>query len=189
MKCFAITLLIILLFFTLIFAAEDPNYKRYHLDDHCYWLARSDIDIKGSTVIITPKNKDGSTIKITKRGKLYLDGHRIRTDQETRELLKEYNHLTIELAESAEKFGQRCAQLGIEGAKIGLTALDEIFDWLCDDLEWEELEREIEKKARKLEKKATKLEDDAEELEELAENLASIREELLDRVPELQDIE
>lgn len=93
------------------------------------------------------------------------------------------------MVESAEKFGHQCAQLGVEGVKIGLTALDEIFECLCDDLEWEELEQEIEKKARKLEKKATKLEDHAEELEELAENLVSIRKELLDRVPELQDIE
>ncbi len=189
MKNVTAIILFLFLSFSLVFSAEDPDYNCFYQGHKYTWLENTDIDVDGSIVIITFTDHNNARVEISDSGILYINGEKIKTDKKTRKLLKEYNHRMIDLVESAEKFGKKCAQLGKDGVEIGLSAFDDVLDCLVDEMEWKALEEELKKEADRLEKKAEKLETEAEELEEMADKLESLHVEIFEHLPELKDLE
>lgn len=185
-----ITNIILFLFlsFFLLFSAEDPDYNYFYQGPKYTWLENTDINIDGSIVIITFKDYKNARAEISDNGILYINGEKIKTDKKTRKLLKEYNHRMIDLVESAEIFGKKCAQLGKDGVEIGLSAFDDVLDCLVNEMEWKALEKELKREAERIEKKAEKLETEAEELEEMADKLESLHIEIFGHIPELKDL-
>jgi hypothetical protein len=179
-----ITLLI--LCFSLI-AAEDPALKNSARDWSLNFLSHADIDIKGSSVFIISQEGGKATIEMTKNGQLYIDGRKVRTNNEEKQLIKEYHHLIVDIVESAEEVGIECAEIGIESAEIGINAVQEVIQNLCDEQEWKYVERKLEKKAKKIEATATKLENKIEDLEELAEEMGELHQDMLEHFPELKE--
>lgn len=168
MKRIATILFSILLISSLVFAA-DPYKVKYHTS--C--LDNFSLDFANETVIMTSQSGEYRVIKITDDDELYINGNHIDTDAEEKELLGEFRGDMILLIDGAKK-------IGYKGAMVGLSAISGVFEALCTDLEFEELEEQLDEKAERLEEEADKLEDIADRLEDLQADLN-------DRIPELRE--
>jgi hypothetical protein len=185
------TLLSFLLILFLTFSLSSAgHYSCRTFSDFGYGhLEDVDIDIDDGSVIITyDGRRNYEEVEITEDYELLIDGERIKTDRDQRELLKEYHETVFKIHECAKAIGLRGAELGIKGAKIGMKAIGGVFKAIFTDYDFEEFEEDIEWEAEKLEDEAEELEEEAEEIEELAENLEEIHEDLVDEIPELEEL-
>jgi hypothetical protein len=132
------------------------------------------VDFENGTLVITPRSGENFKVEITDNDELFVNGRKISTSSEERELLGEYRHDMSYLVHRAE-------EIGIEGARIGLYAVSGLIEVVCTDLELEELEAE-------LESESSRLENEAEELEELSTRLEDLHNELKDRISELREL-
>jgi len=177
-------LFIVLLFSLTAFlqAADENDFKRKYMS--C--IKDADLNIEDETITI---HDDDYEIEITGDYELYLNGKYVETNDDQKELIKEYHEMIFEIIDRAKIIGKQGAKLGIDGAKIGLKAIVGVFKLMRDDYDAEDLEEELEIKADELEEKAEELEKEAEKLEYLADNLEELHEELKDEIPELEELD
>lgn len=177
------------LIISMLSAAEEqslkPEYRKYHFE--CW--ENFNIDIQGSTVVIRHFGPEGAVIEISDDGDLFIDQEEVKTDQQSRKLLRNYNQILRSLISSAEKIGWEAAKIGGKGAELGLEAISGILTVLCTDFIMEDLEDHLEKKAQKIEREANKLEEKARKLEEQASKLEEVHEQLKERIGELEELE
>jgi cell division protein ZapA (FtsZ GTPase activity inhibitor) len=189
MKIFYFLVVNCFLFASLVWAADEysikPENQKYHFE--CW--ENFNIDVEGKTVVINHYGTDGSLVEINEDGDLFIDREKVKTDRQSRELLKDYNQRMRDLISSAEKIGFEAAKVGGKGADLGLEAVSGILAVMCTDLEMDDLEDHLDKKAKKLEREAEKLEDKAKALEEQAEELEAVHDNLKDRISELDELE
>ncbi len=75
--------------------------------------------------------------------------------------------------------------IGIEGAKLGISAIGRVLRMAFTDYDEDDLERDMERGAEVIEAKAEVLEDRAKELEEMAEDLQDLTYEMCEEIPAL----
>lgn len=189
MKIFYLVIINCFLLISLVSAADEysikPENQKYHFE--CW--ENFNIDVEGNTVVINHYGADGSLVEISENGDLFIDREKVKTDQQSRELLQDYNQMMRELISSAEKIGFEAAKIGGKGAELGLEAVSGILAVMCTDLEMDGLEDKLDKKAEKLEREAYKLETRAKELEEQAEELEAVHDNLKNQIDELDELE
>lgn len=169
MKVFATIAFITLFVFSSLFAADLPKSKSSSM---C--LDNVSIDIDNGSLIIKSRTGDKFFVEITDKDELFVNGRKVATDSEEKELLNEYRDHTIYMV-------HRATEIGFKGAKIGLRAVGGLLEVACTDLEMEELEAELETESEKIES-------EAEELEELSDRLDHLHQELKYRIPELENL-
>lgn len=169
MRLYATVLFIAFFIISTLFAADLPKSKSPTL---C--LDNISIDIDNGSLIIEPRTGDKFVVEITDKDELFVNGRKISSDDEEKELLKEYRQNMIYLVQSAK-------EIGFKGAKVGLHAIGGLIEVACTDLEMEELKAELEAESEKIES-------DAEELEELGSRLEDLHYKLKYRIPELKNL-
>jgi len=169
MKVFTVISFITVFVFSSLFAADLPKSESPSL---C--LDNISIDIDDGTLIVKSRSGDNFIVEITDKDELFVNGRKISTDAEEKELLQEYRDDMIYLVHSAK-------EIGFKGAKIGLHAISGLIEVACTDLEMEEFEAELETESEKIES-------EAEDLEELGSRLEDIHYELKHRIPALEDL-
>jgi len=149
------------------------------------------LEIDGGNVIITCEKSRyrSDEVKITEDYILYVNGKKVKVDDEQKALLKDYYDQTIELHEEAEIVGIEGAKIGIEGARIGTRAASGVLKMLFLDFDEDEFEEKMERKSEELEKMSEELEQRAEKLEEMADNLEDTHHDLSRKIPELRELE
>ena len=191
MRKSVIALLIVAFAFSPTFAYDDNcdrNWSRSH-GVHDGFLEDVDIDIDDGTIIMTHNRRPKGMVEITEDYELYVNGRLVATDDEQKELLKDYYDLTMEVVEYATQIGYEGAKIGVSGAAIGLMAVGGVFKALMTDYEFEELEDDLEEEAEELEARAEELAEKAEDLEDIAEELADVHDDLRRETPELRDLD
>ena len=186
---------IALLFLAFVFSpafAYDDDCDRYWSKSHhmqADFLEDVDIDIDDGTIILTHNRRPRDKVEITEDYELYVNDRMVATNDEQKELLKDYYDLTMELVEYAKQIGYEGAKIGVSGAAIGLMAVSGVFKALMTDYEFEELEDDLEDEAEELEERAEELEEKAEDLEDIADELADVHDDLRRETPELRDLD
>ena len=168
MKFFTIVLICVF-FIPTLFAADIPKSKCSPV-----YFKDISIDFDNDDLIISPRSGENFTVKITKDDELYVNGQLISMTAEEKELVHEYRYDLICLIHEAK-------EIGLKGAKIGISAIGGLIEVACTDLEMEELEAELENESEKIEM-------EAKELEELSSRLEELHCELKNRIPELEDL-
>ncbi len=146
-----------------------------------------EIDIDDGTIILSPRSRRYSKVKITDDYRLYVNGHKVDLDDDQKELVKEFHGLAVQIQEDARKIGKEGAKIGVAGARLGVEALASVFKLLRSDYDTDDLEREIEQKAAEIEACAEKLEARAEKIEQMACELERIEEKLERQIPEMRE--
>jgi cell division protein ZapA (FtsZ GTPase activity inhibitor) len=182
----AILFVVIALFMFSAVSASPPRHSK-HSDAHWYKSSDNNIsmDFDDGTLVITNRGRNKGKVEITKDYELYVNGRRVQTNDEQRELLREYYKSVEDLVDYAAEVGFEGAKIGAQGAEIGIAAVAGLFHLLSSDYDTDDLERELERKSDRLEMKAERLEEKAEALEEQAEELEELADELNDEIPEL----
>jgi len=148
------------------------------------------LDVDDGSVFLTHKSRHhkGQDIEITEDYELYVNGDRVKTSDEQKELLKEYHDLACEMSEYGAKIGIEGAKIGIQGAGIGLQALVGVVKLLSPTYDEEDLDADLEYAAEKLEKRAKALEEKAEKLEDMVDDLDYMNDELSDKIPAIAEL-
>lgn len=147
-----------------------------------------DISIEDGCVILYPEDEDYEKVEITREYRLYINGRRIKTNDEQKELLGEYHEQVLEIVDEAKRIGWEGAKVGISGAKVGVKAVMGVIKLILPGYGTDDLERDLERETDKLEAKAEKLEEEAEEIEELADELKEMHYGLKRKIPELRKL-
>ena len=172
---------------SVIFADDSHKKKSRHYGLNC--LEDVNIDIEGSTLVISPEYDHDFAVEITKDYRLYVNGRRINTNSRQQDLVQQYYDTFFNIVESAKDIGLEGAKIGLKGAKIGMQAVLGVLKLMDEDYDSEDLEAEIEAEAQKLEEEAKDLEKFAEEIEYLAEDFEDIHYSLKEEVPELNELD
>jgi cell division protein ZapA (FtsZ GTPase activity inhibitor) len=183
-----ITILLTGLFILSLAGAAGAMDERQHKSQksvQCKFNRTIDFDDDG-TLCLEYKDRRHERIEITADYKLYINGRRIKTDDEADELIEKYYEQTAQLITEAEKIGIKAAKIGLHGGELGINAVSGVLRAFLTDYEFEALERDLEDEAEKLEALAEGLEEEAEEIEEMAEELDDLAYELSREVPELR---
>lgn len=194
MRYFALTL-VLMIFMVGSAMGYDENkghYSRIKTDCNSYEhhsYGSYEVDVEDGTVIITLNDRDADVVEITPDYELFINGERIKTNDEQKKLLGKFHSKTLVLVEQSKAIGIEGAKIGVKGAGLGLKALGGVFRLMDDDFDSDDLERELEKEAAKLEANAADLEIQAEELEDIADELEDIADELSQSIPELDDLD
>lgn len=191
MRRFVIALLILAFVFSPALAYDDNCdrswSKSYGVHDG--FLEDVDIDIDDGTIVMTHNRRSKGKVEITENCELYVNGRLVATNDEQKELLKDYYDLTMEVVEYATQIGYEGAKIGVSGAAIGLMAVEGVIKALMTDYEFEELEDDLEEQAEELEARAEELAEKAEDLEDVADELADVHDDLRRETPELRDLD
>lgn len=166
MKLFTTIVIAALFAFSAIYAADPPRSESPFLS-----LDRISVDFDNGSLIIKPRSGESFLVEITDNDELYVNGRKIQTDAEERDLLHEYRSEMTCMVD-------RAVEVGCKGVEVGLHAIGGLIEVACTDRELEELEAE-------LESKSDKIESEAEELEEMSARLEAIHAELKHRISEL----
>lgn len=151
---------------------------------------RDDITVRlksGSIIFIN--NDEDSDVKITDSYELYIDGKKIETTAEQKELLKKFHTDFYGMIDFAKEIGIEGAKIGLSGAAVGFKAIACVFKMLSPDYDSDDLEREVEMAAKMVERKADKLEKKAEKIEDMVDELGLQADDLVRNIPELKDLE
>ena len=149
-------------------------------------LDNVDISIDDGSVILYPDDDDDEYVEITETHRLYINGHRIRTNTKQEALLAEYHEQVYFIVDEAKEIGWEGAKVGVQGAVIGLKAVVGVFKLISPRYDADDLERDLEREAEKIEVKAERLEEEAEDIEELADELEDMHYNLKRNIPELR---
>jgi len=197
MRSTAISLLAGLLIFSISSAADDECWDHWEIDHHNYnkhhlyhWDSDIELEIDDGDLIITcdKRRYKSDEVRITESYKLYVNGERVKVDDEHEELLKNYYHQAIDLHEEARIIGREGAKIGIEGARIGARAASCVLKMLFLDFDEDDFEMGIEREAEELEEMAEDLGERAEALEDMAEDLEDMHDDLSCKIPELREL-
>jgi len=186
-----LTLVVILIAYPSLSAGSRNHFVRHvswQSDDR---LDRShlEIDLEDGTLVITHEDRrDYSTVEITEKYELYIDGRHVKTDKDQKKLLGEYYELVVGFEDAIIDIGKEGARIGISGAALGLKAVGGVFKLLSPHYDSDDLERDLEREAEKIEVKAEKLERQAEQIEGMVDELDDIARELTREIPELDDL-
>jgi len=146
------------------------------------------IELEDGTLVIEHE-EEGWTVEITDDHELYVDGRRVKTDREQKKLLKRYYRDYEKIEEMAEEIAREGAAVGLEGAKLGVSALACVAMLLLEDYDSDDMEEEIDVKTADLEKMADRLEKKADKLEDIADDLEKTHRKLRRSISELGDLE
>jgi hypothetical protein len=146
------------------------------------------IDLDDGVLSIEHEDR-GWIVEITEDYELFVNGIRIRTDRRQRKLLRRYYRDYEDIEELAGVLAREGARIGVEGAKLGVSAAACAAKLLLEDYDYDDMEDEIEDKAAEIEKMAEKLERKAEKIEDIADDLEKTHRKLRRSVPELGDLE
>ena len=175
----------LLLLLTLLSTAFSQRYSFNHEDDDCRYCEKFDSfsvdshEIENGEMVIYKRGR--AIVEIDKDGELIVKGENINTTRKQRKMLRKY-------VIHYENIVKQSIQVGIDGAKIGVTAATEVVKAIFT-LDIDEMERRIEKMERKLERKSERLEEKAEDLEFHAEEFVAIRCLLKRQIEELENID
>lgn len=145
-----------------------------------------DIEIDDGTIILSPRSRRYSKVKITDDCRLYVNGRKVDLDDDQKELVMEFHSLAVQIQEDAREIGKEGAKIGVAGVRLGIDAIASVLKLLRSDYDSDDLEREIEHKAAKIEASAERLEARAEKIEQMACRLETIEEKLERRIPEMR---
>ena len=146
-----------------------------------------DMEIDDGTIILSPRSRHYSKVKITDDYRLYVNGRRVDLDDDQKELVMEFHGLAVQIEEDARKIGKEGAKIGVAGARLGIEAVASVFKLLRWDYDSDDREREIEQKAAKIEASAERLEARAEKIEQMACKLEMIEEKMERQIPEMRE--
>ncbi len=147
------------------------------------------INLRDNTIILTPSHGRRESIKITPEYELFLNDHRIQTNDEQQKLIAEYYDRTMELLDMAKDVGLEGAKIGAQGAALGVKAVGSVFKLILPGYDTDDLEREINVESAKIEAKASKLEARAKKLEKEADALKEVQSQMKDAIPELENLD
>lgn len=150
--------------------------------------SNTDLDIDHGTVTITHHGTKRERVEITDNADLFINGKKIKIDDDQRKLLADYHDHLIEITEKGAEIGLEGAQIGLEGAGVGLKAVGGAFKMIFADYSSDELEADLDSAAAKVEKKANKLEAKANKLEEIADEMESLQDDICSRIPEIDKL-
>jgi vacuolar-type H+-ATPase catalytic subunit A/Vma1 len=156
--------------------------------DGDWTLKDKSIELEDGRLVIEHE-EEGWTVEITDDYELYVDGRRVKTDREQKKLLKRYYRDFEKIEDMAEDLAREGAAVGLEGAKLGVSAVACIAKLLLEDYDSDDMEDEMEVKTEDLEKMAEKLEKKADKLEDIADDLEKTHRKLRRSIPELGDLE
>jgi len=182
-----LSLIALALILSVMFTAGAESHKRCRYDDDWTFKAKS-VDFEDGTLVIEHEDEDW-IVEITEDYKLYIDGHRVKTDRQQKKLLRNYYRDYEDIEEMAEEIAKEGAMIGLAGAELGVNAVACLAKLLLDDYDCDDMEDEIEIKTEDLEKMAEKLEKKAEKIEDMAYDLEKTHKKLRKSVPELDDLE
>ncbi len=149
-------------------------------------IGNYEMEIDDGTIILSPRSRRYSKVKITDDYRLYVNGRKVELDDEQKELVIEFHSLAVQIQEDARKIGKEGAKIGVAGARLGFDALASVFKLLRSDYDTDDLEREIEQKAAEIEACAEKLEARAEKMEQMACELEMIEEKMERKILEMR---
>lgn len=154
--------------------------------DQLCCVGKYNIRIKDGDVILKPRYRSYPKVRITNDYRLFVDGRLVETNDEQKELLKDFHGLTTDMHREAREIGIEGVKIGADGAKIGIGAIAGLFKLLSPHYDSDDLERELEAKAAKIEAKADRLEAKADKIEQMADKLESLESELRRSIPEIE---
>ncbi len=166
-------------------AMDERHHNKYRDRNATFDNTSIDFDDDG-TLILKHKGRKRDRIEITADYDLYINGRRIKTNDDADDLLRAYYKQTEELIVCAEKIGIKAGKIGIAGGALGVQAVEGVLRAFLTDYEFDDLEDDLEEEAEKLEEAAEDIEEEAEEIEEMADDLEELAEDLSDEVPELR---
>ncbi|MEW5924217.1 MAG: hypothetical protein AB1746_09535 [Candidatus Zixiibacteriota bacterium] len=194
MRYFALTLFLMIFLFGSAMGYDEHKSKYSKIKDDCvtydyHSYGSYEVDVEDGTVIITLNDRDADVVEITEDYELFINGDRIKTNDEQKKLLGKFHAKTLVLVEQSKVIGLEGAKIGAKGAGLGLKALGGVFRLLDDEYDTKDLERDLEREAAKLEADAEELELQAEEIEDMADELEEIADDLARSIPELDDLD
>jgi hypothetical protein len=154
--------------------------------DQLCCVGKYNIRIRDDDVILKPRHRRHPKVRITGDYRLYVDGDLVETNDEQKELLRDFHGLAMDMHREACKIGIEGAKIGAAGAKIGVDAIAGLFKLLSPHYDSDDLERELEAKADKIEARANELEAKADKIEQMADELEDLESELRDKIPEIE---
>jgi len=191
MKILKNTFILLFVFAAATVATDSKDPKSWHwgpINMH----GNIDIDFENGSLMAYDDETDELLFEITSEYQLYIEGELIKTTHHQEDLLRDYYRQAERILDEAKKIGYKGARLGIEGAKIAVSAVGGVVEMLFsgfDDSVVNEYERDIELETEELEAAAEVLEEEAEILEEMADELDVMFDELQEEIPELGDLE
>jgi len=191
MQTIKFVLLVILVTTVSIGTAKDAEKEHWqwgpcHFDDHI------SIEFEHGDLLVFDNHTDELLFEITHDYELYVMEKHIETDEDEKDLLKEYYSTTEKMLDEAKKLGYKGAKVGLQGARIAVEAVGGVFEIVFsgfDEGVIDHFEDEIEKEAEKIELQAEQLEEEAEIIEDLADELDDIYNNLAQAIPELEELE
>lgn len=147
-----------------------------------------DIDFEDGDVFITHSGRRSGSVRITEDYELYVNSKHVITNDDQKKLLVEFYSSVEKLNKYAASIGAKGVEIGIDGAKIGLSAISGIFKLILPNYDTDDLEREMDRKSKRIEYKASLLEKEAKALEHLAYDIEDIADELKHEIPELNKL-
>ncbi len=146
-------------------------------------------DLDNGTIIMERTGRRVETVEITENHELYINGDRVKLDDDQQKLVREFYEQGMEIVGYAKELGWEGAKIGVSGAKLGLRAVGNVFRLLFTGYDTDDFEREMEREAAKIEAKAEMLEEKAEKVEYMVEELEDIAWEMDREIPELRDLD
>lgn len=195
MKFFQIVLLTgLLLVSTATTSLAGKHSSRWSDDNHSRfsnWDDDISFDLDDGTLIITHERnrRDRSVVEFTEDYELYIDGDKIRLNDDQRELVGEFYKQSMDIVDYAKEIGLEGAKIGVEGAKLGMRAIGCLFKLLSSDYDSDDMEDEMERAAENIEEQAEILEEKAEYIEDMVYDLDDIAYDLRNEIPELDRLD
>jgi len=145
--------------------------------------------IKAEHVKIYPKNRSFQSVVITRSGLLYVNDEEISLKPSEKEAAVEYFVLCDSIMADVKILIKEASKIGIDGAKIGISAATGVLRMLSPFYSSEDFERDIEAKASQIEEKAKDLEKYGDKIEEKSDKLETLHRRLKLRVDQLYELD
>ena len=145
--------------------------------------------IKADHVKIYPKNRSFQNVVISRSGRLYINDEEISLTSLEKDAAVEYFILCDSILSDVKILVKEASKIGIEGAKIGISATTGVLRMLSPFYSAEDFERDVETKASKIEEKAKELEKYGDKIEEKSDKLETMHRRLKLRVDELYELD
>lgn len=171
-----------LIFLVVIFLT---TYSAQAHNSRCRSLNKNlSINFKGDTLVIKPAGKKDQ-ILITNDYRLFLNGNEIKLNKDQQDLVRDYYEQVRFITATALKLIPRGAEIGIDGAKLGLKAILHTVLTLDKNYDEEQGEKKLEESERALERKASDLEKKGKNLEKIGDELEALQCQLFHQIKEL----
>lgn len=182
---------IILTFVMIILPIGLKAVNIYDLDDIQLFESNENtvFSIKSDHVKIYPKNRSSRSVVITRSGKLFINDEEISLEPKEKETAIEYFNLCDSILSDVKFVVKEASKIGMDGAKIGITAATGVLRMLSPFYSSEDFERDIEEKASVIEDRAKDLEKYGDIIEEKSDKLEIMHRRLKLRVDELYELD